>query len=386
MLVYLDTHDYSKLSDAVHDFGHQELLPIFHELVALADAGTVRFCFSYVLVSELLQVAPESFKIAQRKAWVVERLCGGRAFPSPFWLFKAELKSLVPELGVAPEQVAVEISDVLEGGLWFHEELANATSLAAFDPFAAAPWYIRLVLRLMARWATEENAKAALKTSPLYRAAAGTPLEDRIVDYLMRRITGPELGRHLGKAFCFPTKLVAHPEIASPISGMNKSIQAFGQEMMAMVQRFQSDIDRAAGKIGSRPPEQLFEELSIDIAAKTWLNIVRRPGLISKPQELKAYVQRAEHDTNIRQLTFSRFFADLLVELLTQARSVPKNRRKPRPSDGGDFLHALYAPYCNVMRADASFAEFVKPVARRYGCRVVGKLSELPGTLKAMVG
>lgn len=63
--------------------------------------------------------------------------------------------------------------------------------------------------------------------------------------------------------------------------------------------------------------------------------------------------------------------------------SVEHNRKAPTPSDYGDALHALYAPYVDVFRADSSMAEHVKKHVRS-STTVVQKLKQLVPSIEQL--
>lgn len=383
-LVYLDTQDYSKFADAVAGFKHMELLPILQELTEAADSGEVQFCFSQVIISELLQVAASSLKIAQRKARIVERLCGRRAFPNPFWVFKSELEWLATETGYGPYG---RVEEVVLQGRWLWEELDNATGLAAFDPLESLPWGVRHVLRYLARFVSDDNARKALKGSPMYLAAVGSPLELSIINYLKGRMRGPELVNELAVAFALPSKIISHPKIAAPLEGLNKSVWDFGLKMMEVVHSFQRDIDKAYKRLQVPPPRDLLRQQSFEHMISMWVSLARRPNLISRPPGLVEFVQSSELETHISKLRFVNFFCEVMGALFERMASVAANRQKPRRSDGGDLLHACYAPYCSVMRVDGrAFGQMVKPIGEKYGCTMVLKLEELPAAIRKLHG
>lgn len=56
--------------------------------------------------------------------------------------------------------------------------------------------------------------------------------------------------------------------------------------------------------------------------------------------------------------------------------------RKPKESDFVDALHAMYAPYVDVFRADGFMANYVAKQVTRFGTVVVPKLSSLPEVLR----
>ncbi len=52
--------------------------------------------------------------------------------------------------------------------------------------------------------------------------------------------------------------------------------------------------------------------------------------------------------------------------------------RAPKKSDYADALHALYAPYVSIFRADSYMAPHVAKHVKEYGTKVVGRLRDLP--------
>jgi hypothetical protein len=54
-----------------------------------------------------------------------------------------------------------------------------------------------------------------------------------------------------------------------------------------------------------------------------------------------------------------------------------------KPSDFADALHAFYAPYVSIFRADNYMAPHIAKHVKQYGTRVVPKLRDLPGEIAA---
>ncbi len=52
--------------------------------------------------------------------------------------------------------------------------------------------------------------------------------------------------------------------------------------------------------------------------------------------------------------------------------------RTPKASDFADALHALYAPYVSIFRADGYMAPHIEKHVKQYGTKVVSKLRDLP--------
>ena len=57
--------------------------------------------------------------------------------------------------------------------------------------------------------------------------------------------------------------------------------------------------------------------------------------------------------------------------------------RQFRASDLGDAMHAIYAPYVDIFRADAFMAIPIQQATTRYGTKVVGNLRDLPAVIDA---
>jgi hypothetical protein len=125
-IVYLDTQDYSNLTDAINGRGHEELRPVYNELRKFAKEGTFRFCSSYMIASELLQLSPGSIEIARRKASIVEELCEGNAFPSLFWLLASDIAQAAERRGFSVGSPWPTLQEVTLSGQWIRVELPTA--------------------------------------------------------------------------------------------------------------------------------------------------------------------------------------------------------------------------------------------------------------------
>ena len=52
--------------------------------------------------------------------------------------------------------------------------------------------------------------------------------------------------------------------------------------------------------------------------------------------------------------------------------------RPPKASDYADALHALYAPYVSIFRADSYMAPHIAKHVKQHGTQIVGRLKDLP--------
>ena len=57
----------------------------------------------------------------------------------------------------------------------------------------------------------------------------------------------------------------------------------------------------------------------------------------------------------------------------------------PSDSQAVDAMHAAYAPYVNVFRADRYMAPHIDKQVKQFGTRVVNKLEDVPAVLSELI-
>ena len=62
-----------------------------------------------------------------------------------------------------------------------------------------------------------------------------------------------------------------------------------------------------------------------------------------------------------------------------------KMPRAPQSNDFADAMHAIYAPYVHVFRADSFMAPHIQKHAARYGVRVISKLQGIGEAIDAAI-
>jgi len=65
--------------------------------------------------------------------------------------------------------------------------------------------------------------------------------------------------------------------------------------------------------------------------------------------------------------------------------SVGENPRAPQESDLVDAVHAMYAPYVSIFRADRYMSPHVERQVGRHGTQVVSRLESLPDQIHGML-
>lgn len=86
----------------------------------------------------------------------------------------------------------------------------------------------------------------------------------------------------------------------------------------------------------------------------------------------------------LSSLPFCRLLADLMPAYIEANSGVHAGSRSARASDGGDILHAIALPYCDLVRTDAYFADLLTRAVPAQTGKVVRKLQDLPGRIDVL--
>jgi len=394
-IVYLDTQDYSRLADAVAGRGQADLLPVYDQLRKFAREGVVEFCFSYMIVSELLQLNPSDIEIARRKASVVEELCGAHAFPNIFWLLSADLTAAARGRGIATK-ASPNLEKIVFGGQWIRTELADLEEMfVAFDERVASAANSEMTTALgrvpnrkdrrrFAKPHSIEIAQRIVAESPFYPVIKGTPLQGKFVDAL-RRKKMPEVAEDFFRFLALPTRLVLSHDYVHSMTFLNIQLDTLKEAMFVGMARLRDEFDsvrRARGVPISRSQreemlKQPLEEHLVSLTRKLKAHLVR----YGVPTE---YFDHPQFNDDVARLPFLSTWRDLMTPYLLMVTEEEAMRRTLQRSDIVDLMHAMYAPHCAVWRSDRYFAGLATPVARALGCRVVSRLADLPLMLASM--
>lgn len=394
-VVYLDTQDYSRIADAVAGRGDDRLLPIYDRLRAFAREGTFSFCFSYMIMSELLRLNPQDIEIARRKAAVVEELCGSQGFPNIFWLLSAELDIAARARGLDQHRRRVSVDDVVFGGQWIRTELPDAQKMfAGFDVDASASTVDALRRRLRREPNRKEKRLASrllplnaaigvVAESPIYPIIEGTGLVAKFADALRRRQL-PSVSEDFFRLVARPTRLVLSHHHLHSMGFLNDQLTVLKDSLYARFTQFRNECDDLRRDVPTFGRDQR-QEMLMELLGGQMVSMTRtlRPHLVRYGAP-DALFDVADFDRLVAALGFQSVWRDLWMSYLMMVTDDAAQRRALQPSDIVDFMHAMYMPYCAVWRSDRYFANLATPVARGLGCRVVATLAELPDVLEGL--
>lgn len=158
------------------------------------------------------------------------------------------------------------------------------------------------------------------------------------------------------------------------------------------------------------PAEKLFASVGdMAEAARRMRELGSALGPSYKPELLSAHGwARAQDETvcTVARRGLNRFYPDTTMSLVAAdidercpglsafVRSVhsairdvtSETPRQAKASDFADGVHAMYAPYVDIFRADSYMANHVRRCVARHGTTVVPKLTQLPSVISDRLG
>lgn len=395
---YLDTQDYSTLTDP--KLSTPELRKVKEALMHLARSHQVLFVFSAAVICESVPLTPESVHLAELKADLVSELCCSNALMSFDRLLRMEVTALA--------QRSAEHMDAIDPrGRWFPEIPENLTP--------ESPWEY-----MQSR--TQEDMKSMGLSRQQRRA------KEREI-FKNGKPRGPLL-ESLNNEFVntFVTEVCAkfpmHPEYAQVMvryaigqateADFNDALMNSLSDPRWMMRWFRTEhgMSSPVSEIVRAPGRDLGSKLR-DLAnhSQLWANNLRDAGVDADPTGKKgaitirwaemvdyqlislarASAERAQMDVGdccaSDVLAFCPGLSVCIRSLFSSVWTNVGEGRKEAPSDSQpvDALHALYAPYVSVFRADRFMAPHIKGQLSNTSSEVVSKLSQLVDVLDAKV-
>lgn len=388
---YLDSQDYSVLTDPRTVTAEQEQLR--KNLLELADSGEVRFCFSAAAVSEAAPLSADSAHLATLKADLLSDLCKSNALFSFDRLIRVELEALTNKCHSQCDMHDAE-------GNWFPEIQFEED---AFNPWATLKqatqeeFLAQGLNRQQRRAATRkivknDQPKAAFRdhlAKQDARAIAAELMEiypmrpdfaERIVSCALGRASENDFNDALMASLRDPRWMMkwftTRPALANPVAEM---IRKPGREMGEIMRHLASVTKRMGALLCEADPHSKPTGRDGEISNR-WTESQERQ-LINLAQRLSVSMCGAELPATIAG-EVDNFCPGLATAVRSLYSSVWDNiggSRKELPSNSQpvDALHAMYAPYVDVFRADRFMAPHIQKFVKHRNTTVVPKLSML---------
>lgn len=389
--VYLDSSDYSKLSDpnGVSD----QLLSIKERLLSWSKSGEVVFRFSAAHIIEMSPIESKAEHAAEARAEFLSELCGLNALISFDELMLAELKRYAvndPELKIDP---------YCDDGNWFPSTGEGIFSVLGEDRLSPSNLMPRL--NGLSRDAKRKAERELFKNGRLREGAkrnilaeADDAIQAILAQFPMRKHDANILVRYMiGDA----TKAEADDAFYASLRDPNWMMQWFRNQrdsMMPIIEwlrapakRLQEGMATASNaslqlrKIhkdsgsNSGPPE-LSAKARAEMRQR-WLQSISKSILEAKQ------IVPPQFDLTRLQGLAPGFSTGVSVSNDTLWASASERPRESMPSDFVDAVHSMYAPYVHVYRTDAFMAPLVSNYVKSSDTAVVGKLTSLTGVIEA---
>ncbi len=378
--VYLDSSDFSVLSDIKKKTS--ESVAIADQLFRWSDSGDIQFVFSGVHLTEMAPLRTADSKAAEARADLLERLCRRNAMLSSDKVIHAELQYLkdssttafntysaigewFPDVGHFVEQIDVqEILDIAIAEIGLNRKQRRDLGQISKNKLSESKMRAYLPSKIL-----ENGGLDTLMASyPMTQANAQT-----IMRFLLDEGTKEEAETAFLESLRSPGTFVRWFE--KNRGTFNPFVESFrrpGREMLAKIEDTLRDFNALRG--------QSFAQVDYDLTAARWRKMQDEllcSAVMNAMQEafpdFKGGVSASRIDQYCPGMsTFFRTIHSAIRDSLGRA-----NQRRPSSSDYVDGLHALYAPYVDIFRADSYMSQHIKMHVSRHETTIVPNLSQL---------
>ncbi|WP_439557270.1 hypothetical protein [Dyadobacter sp.] len=367
LVVYLDTHDYSKL----YSDKSAEMQNIANYLFDKVDSGEIIIPYSYFIVAELLTAFTEEYRTDRlQRVGILKRLCGSNTFR--FIDADSFMEGTLSDSGNWYPKF--EAWEYLKKGLDEQtEHLLNSLPIGLsmkIDKKNPWPQLFRIAPQLIS------SISQVAKLLPVPKSFCDSHLlvrylKGEVSEAFMRQETATILtDLNLFFTFWFEN------EMNKNVSLLHELIRTAGNPYLNLA----NDLVALSQEANNRL-DQINALAQADFIAvkslKKELKVVR--STLNNFQKLDIdFVKSFIPDKSI----FDRLPQDFGDTILKYAIGVAKGPRKTIESDTGDLMHACYIPFCDVWRGDVKFCNLLIGQKVNGYQKIVRYLPDLPGVIE----
>lgn len=388
-IVYLDSNDYSTLSESALDERSEGLRSRLKALRSLPD---VTFAFSAAHISEMAPVQDQYAEAGVRRTSLLVDLCGRNAMISFDRLIKAELTNLVSK-GSEPVQ-AVDTN-----GEWFPDFRSLITPVDALDiagivnKTAQESNLNRQARRALKRQMINKDGSLRstldqmLQQDNIAQALEQFPMRDADARILMQYVAGSATRAQANTAFL---ESLRDPSfMARWFINHHAKLGAVGawvrDPAQKLINTLQATLAEWHTRLAGLDDENRRDALQFFNGTK-WARTVDENLLGTANRLLGEILPTAGVCNDVRQV--EKYCPGLTIGIRTLyeslRRSTGDSPRKLMNSDFVDAVHAMYVPYVSMFRADKYMASIIAPLAKPCGTAVYSKISQLVEALEAI--
>lgn len=392
--VYLDSSDYSTLTDP------KQLTPALVELrerlKSYAKSGRAQFVFSGFVVAEVTPLAANVASLAAAKADLLSELCGRNALVPVEKLLTMEVNALTGVSALAPNPLDREgnwftdFTPTEGSGLWREIEMRmnvdlRARGLSRQQRRAQSRKLIKNGQPQTAiRTQFEQQDTAALMRPFFDSYPMSSEYEEVMLRYCKGFATDAELDEAVRGSMRDPKYMMrwfaTSQALANPIA---EYVRKPGRDMGAGLRRLATVTkDYAEFLLNQDPPAPLT------LLAKEWgiRQGSQMCGVVKAFAESKSLTLPASFD-GADVVAKCPGVATMFGALYSRVWENVAGGKKTEVSDSltVDTMHALYAPYVDVFRADREMAPHITKQLKPHGTTVVSKREELPTVIERLL-
>lgn len=362
LVVYLDSSDFSNLSNPINNL--EKSLEIKSTLKGWSEAGLIRIRYSMMHIMEALPTDRAFMELGEKRLACIQELCNGDA--------------LVDHLTLMLNEVGCRggIDAVNGGGSWFPLDFLFLEDDGFEEIFLS-----RQERRVLAK---------KLKRSPLDSEFA-SQLEDMMASFPFKRSEALRVMGQPGSVDVFKGAAMKSLEDLSHFfkwygenwdqsTEFSKIHRKAGEELRDII--FDAARDMTGHYSGA-----VVDGVSSQSLDQSINSFVRKiSGTISQ-EFIRSFREDFSPSPDLviasKESTPSLFVLSNLLMGVLEASVIPRERaKKPKASDFGDLMHAMYIPYVDFFRADAATAHAIKRCNFGFKAAIVGSMDELLASIK----
>lgn len=383
--VYLDSSDFSTLSNPGRSIEQEA---VRSQLSEWADTGLVQFVFSGTHLMEMAPLSATYTPAAAARADLVVGLCRRNAVISFDRLVVLEMKRLQDPTAPAAAVVSTSAEWYPEWGNMI-SPVDWVDAIKEVDAASKSHGLNRQQRRSLKKGLFKGGRPKEATRQFLADNDLGSDYRELLERYPMREQDARVLGRYVvGKATAAQANDAFLESLRDPrwmmrwFANHHAKLTPFVQWLREPAEKLLSSVGEMAeaarrmhelrGILGpSYQPELLTAEGWARLQDETVRNVARR-GL--KHFSPDANVSVSANDVDERCPGLSAFIRSVHSAIRDVTSETP---RQPKASDFADGVHAMYAPYVDVFRADSYMANHIRRCVERHGTVVVPRLSQL---------
>lgn len=386
---YLDSQDYSVLTDPKSSFSDSQR--VRDRLTQLSRSGDAKFFFSAVVVSEITPLSEASCNPAELRSSLLSELCAANTLPPPDQMIKMELSAL--KLRQPPSHSVVEY-----GGYWFpkidieqiFEKERSSLVQHTSDALKAQP------MTRSQRRATTRSISKHSKPKPAFYALLRNQSPGLFARSIIDRYPMPRRSAESIAAYMLDQgpREEAQAAFENTLNDPQWMMMWFTKDQS--LAPFISEMVRAPGRKLATHLRTLVEDARVALARDalhqkfprhTWNEICKSSilGTIEMMGRRLGFNVECVSFEDAR--TYCPGVTTFMQSILSSCWENVGGSRRSLPADSQpvDAMHALYAPYVDIFRADRQMAPHVQSSVEQYGTLVVSRLSKLIDTIESQI-